>query len=363
MNNVLNHFLGLAVLMILVVSCTQTTSTEKENNTETTSSASNIHYASGFDIRDNVLLIKEPWPGANRPQVIELGEAPKRVIVTATSHLPFMEMLGVENALVGFPNTDYIYSPKLRKLVEQDKISDLGPGNSMNLEKIIELEPDLIIVFDMAGESSGIDKFEAAGINVLYNSDFLETSILGRAEWIKVFGAIFQQREKADQIFKAVEDTYMAYKSIASKSKEKPTVFSGIMYGDTWFLPGGKNWSAQLIEDAGGDYLWKENGQHGWLELGFESVFEKAHAADFWIGTATLNSLVDLSGQDERYSKFNAFQNSNVYNYSKRQSQGGGYDYFESAYARPDLVIADLVAILHPELMTNHEFHYYERLR
>ncbi|MFT4737103.1 MAG: iron complex transport system substrate-binding protein [Cyclobacteriaceae bacterium] len=347
-----------AIMLLLATGCSRTPVSEIPIDLK----SNGIQFATGFSLSDTSIIVHEPWPGATTAQIYLLDKTPKKIVVTSTTHLPYLEMLGVEQALVGFPSTRYIYSSSFQSLVEEGQIQDLGPDGSLNLEILFDLSPDLVVAFDMGGESAMLDKITAAGIPVLYNSDFLEETVLGRAEWIKVFGALFQKQTLADSIFSQIVSNYDSLKAIVPANTQNPTVLSGIMYGDAWFLPGGKNGFAQLIADAGGQYFWADNEANGWLEYGFESVYEKANGADVWLGTATLMNKEELISQDQRYGAFAAFEQSEVYNYSKRVSPTGGFDYFESGYARPDLVLADLIIILHPKLKANKELYYFQRL-
>ncbi len=309
------------------------------------------------------IIVLEPWPGATKPQVFKLTEIPEKIVVTSTTHLPYLEMLDVDKSLIGFPNTQYIYSPGFRSAIESGRLIDLGPDGNLNIELLFSLDPDVVIAFDMGNESATLDKIQEANIPVLYNSDYLETSSLGRAEWIKFFGALFDKRKEADSIFDGVVKNYEKYKTLVKGTDYQPKVFSGVLYGDAWFLPGGRNWSSQFISDAGGEYLWQSDSSSGWMELSFESVYSKAFDADYWIGTSTFNSLDELASQDSRYRSFHAFAERKVYSYNLRRSPGGGFDYFESGYSRPDLVLADIIKILHPQRLQSHEFHYFTKLK
>lgn len=338
-------------------------SKEKENLKVT----DEVTYASKFyfekDASSEYMVVSEPWPGAVTKKRYPIGEAPLRVVCTSTSHLPFFELLDMEEVIVGFPNLNLVSSEVFRKRAEDGHLTDLGPDGNMNMELLLSLNPDVVVAFDMGGESNSLDKIEEAGIPVIHNSDFLETSPLGRAEWIKFFGALLNKRDQADSIFNYIETAYSKLTGIAERAKEKPTVLSGVVYGDTWFLPGGQNWSAAFFENAGGEYIWGKDTTSGWLELAFEAVYEKAYDADYWIGTSTLNSRAEMVGQDGRYGSFDAFKNDQVFNYNKRLGPQGGYDFFESGYSRPDLVLADLIKILHPELLPEHETVYFQKLK
>ena len=349
-------FVTFAVMIILQACHTGTDAPENQARHATAK-------AEKFNINDDTLTVIEPWPGARKPIRYVFDEPPQRVIVTSTTHLPYLEMLGVGDRLVGFPGLQYISSDVFRQRAAAGEITDLGPDGNLNLELVYQLDPDLVIAFDMGNESSVLDKLAEADIPVLYNADFLETSALGRTEWIKVFGYIFDKGPEADSIYAAIAGRYDSLQELTTDVKERPSVFSGVMYGDTWYLPGGENWAAGFIKDAGGNYLWEEDSKTGWLEVSFETVFARASDADYWIGTSTLNTLEELRSQDDRYSEFDAFDKGRVYNYSNRRNPNGGYDFFESGYARPDIVLADYIAILHPELMSDYKMYYFEALK
>lgn len=349
-------FLGLSVLL----ACTQGKKEEVKSDMQ-------VEYATAFHFEDGesgrVLVVDEPWPNAMTPKKYPLGKSLNRVVCTSTSHLPYFEMLGKEDVVVGFPNVSYISSEVFRRKVEEGEITDLGPDGGMNMELLLSLQPDAVIAFDMGGESATLDKIAEAGIPVYYNSDFLESSPLGRAEWIKFFGALLDEEQKADSIFSSIADEYNRLVDLTKDVAETPTVLNGVVYGDTWFMPGGGNWASEFYANAGGEYLWASDTTSGWLELSFEAVFDKGREADFWIGTSSYNSKEEMLGAESRYAKFEPFQEDRVYNYSKLRSPTGGYDFFESGYARPDLVLSDLIKILHPELLPAYETVYFEQLK
>ena len=327
-----------------------------------TISGQSMDYATKFNIQEDHLKVIEPWPGAASAIKYKFEKIPERVVVTSTTHLPYLELLGLEDKLVGFVGTNNIYSEKINAKLKNGQIIEVGINGKINLELLLATQPDVVIAFDLGGESSILDKIIEAGIPIVYNSDFLEETALGRAEWIKFFGYIFGELNLADSIFNGVIERYDQLKNLTQNVIERPSVFSGVVYGDTWFLPGGKNWSAQFIKDAGGTYIWGDNMSTGWLELSFETVLDRAREAEFWIGVASINTRAELMTQDTRYELFEAYQKHRIYNYNKRIGENGGFDFFESAYARPDLVLADLTWILHPELLPNHITYYFQKI-
>ncbi|MDN4166295.1 ABC transporter substrate-binding protein [Cytophagales bacterium LB-30] len=285
------------------------------------------------------------------------------VVCTSTSHLPALEYLGVAHTLVGFPQSVFICSPLIRQRIDSGKVQELGQREGINLEKLTLLQPEVLIGFSMGNESNTLKKIEDLGIPVIRNADFLEDSPLARAEWIKFFGLLYGKSEEADSIFQVIDSTYQSLLSLTKEIKERPTVYSGVVYGDIWYTPGGKSWAAHFFKDAGANYLWQDTDGQGSLSLSFEAVLAKAHQADYWVGVASFSSLQEIRETEPRYADFAAFKNQQVYSYNKRMGATGGNDYLETGYLRPDWILADLIYIFHPELLPAHQSYFYQELR
>lgn len=280
-------------------------------------------------------------------------------VVTSTTHIPSLEMLGVEHTLTGFPNLDYISSAKTRKRIANGQIKELGQNEAINTEVAIDLNPDAVIGFGVDGQNTSLNSLEKAGIPVLYNGDWVEKSPLGKAEWIKFFGALYGKSKEADSIFKAIETAYLDTKKLAQEVSKRPTVLSGAMYKDVWYLPHGESWPAQLIKDAGGDYLWKDSQGTGSIGLSIESVLDKGQKADFWIAPGQFGSYQTLADAHAVYTQFEAFKNKKLYTFTTKKGATGGMLYYELAPNRPDLVLKDLVYYLHPELLPEYQPYFY----
>lgn len=281
------------------------------------------------------------------------------MVVTSTTHIPSLEMLGVDHTLTGFPNLDYISSEQTRKRIEAGHIKELGQNESINTEVAIDLNPDAVIGFGVDGQNTSLNSLEKAGIPVLYNGDWVEKNPLGKAEWIKFFGALYGKSKEADSIFKSIETGYLDTKKMAQKVTDRPTVLSGAMYKDVWYLPHGESWPAKLIEDAGGDYLWKDTQGTGSIALNIESVLDKGQNAHYWIAPGQFGSYSKLEEANPAYAQFDAFKNKKAYTFTSKKGATGGLLYYELAPNRPDLVLKDLVYYLHPELMPNYQPYFY----
>ena len=281
------------------------------------------------------------------------------VVVTSTTHIPSLEMLGVDQTLTGFPNLDYISSEQTRKRIDAGQIKELGQNEAINTEVAIDLNPDAVIGFGVDGQNNSLNSLEKAGIPVLYNGDWVEKSPLGKAEWIKFFGALYGKSKEADSIFKSIETGYLTTKQLTHNVTKRPTVLSGAMYKDVWYLPHGESWPAQLIEDAGGDYLWKDTQGTGSIGLSIESVLDKGQNADFWIAPGQFGSYSRLAEANPVYAQFDAFKNKKTYTFTTKKGATGGMLYYELAPNRPDLVLKDLVYYLHPELLPDYQPYFY----
>jgi len=356
----------------------------KNNHGEATNDTSvTLKYAEGFRVSSGnghtLVEVIYPYQGAKAgykyllvPREAEVPPHPgdvkvirvplTSVVCTSTSHIPLLDYLGETNALVGFPTTDYISSKKMRQRVDAGKVHDLGIDKGLNLERLAMLQPDMVMGYTMSGDYGQFRKMEDLGIPVVLNADYLEKHPLGRAEWIKFMALFFNKEKAADSVFHIIEQNYLEALKRVERSSDKPTVLSGIVYGDAWFMPGGQNYAARLFKDAGCRYLWEDNNDHGYLELSVEAVYEKAHMADLWIGVADFKSLRDLQSADHRYGKFKAFRDRKVYTYDGRKGAKGGSEFLELGYVRPDIILNDLVKIAHPELMPSYELYFYKAL-
>jgi len=247
---------------------------------------------------------------------------------------------------------DYISSPLSRKRIENNQIKEVGQNGSLNTELTINLNPDAVVTFGVEGENKTLNILNRAKIPVIYNGDWVEKHPLGKAEWIKFFGVLYGKEKEADSIFNHIEKQYLDAKKLVQNVSKKPTILSGAMFKDIWYLPKGDSWQATVIEDAGGNYLWSQTEGTGSIALSIESVLDKAQNADFWIAPSQYTSYSKLVSDNKVYGEFDAFKNQKIYTFAKAKGATGGLLYYELAPNRPDLVLKDLISILHPELLT-----------
>ncbi len=373
------------LFIFLIVS---TCKNEAKNEVPVTSETNQLvlKYAEGFKINqsnDNKTIeIIKAWPEAKKKYIYLLltkEQAAKttynkedydgviitpinKTVVTSTTHIPALELLGVEQTLIGFPGTDYISSEKTRNLIDEGNVRELGKNEGINTEVLLELNPDVVIGFGVDGVNKTFETIKKAGIPVIYNGDWVESSALAKAEWIKFFGALFNKEKEADSIFNKIEKNYLEAKAIAKQAKHQPTVLSGAMHKDVWYLPNGSSPEAQFLKDANVNYLWSNTTGNGSLALSFEIVLDKAKDADLWLSPSYYTSFNQLEEASSIYTNFKAFKNKNIYSFSNTTGATGGVLYYELGTARPDLVLKDLIKICHPELLKDYEPFFFKRL-
>ena len=296
-------------------------------------------------------------------QVIEVPVA--SAITLTTTNLPHFVELDATDAVVGVGTAAYIAAPEILERTKAGEAKDYaGAEGQPNAEAIIGASPDLLTM-DAFGETivEDANRFVSAGVPTVLSADFNEQELLGRAEWLK-FTALFLNAEAAaTTVFDDIATEYERVAAAAAEDAERPTVFANTPFEGTWFMPGGNSFFASAVEDANGKYVFSDDNSTYSLELDFETVLDKAGDADIWLQAGSVQgSLKDLAKTDARFKEFAAFKNGQVWAWDKNMSPGGGNAFFETGYTRADLVLSDLVKILHPDVLPDHEFEYFGRV-
>lgn len=345
-----------------------------------------IHYAEGFSISYHgdykLLKVFNPFVdqsdtlryvlvprGTEAPNIFKNAQVivvPVRsLVVTGTSHVAFAAMLNATEVISGIGAAKYVYNPAVREKLKKGKIASLSTA-SLNIEKLVAMNPDLVMIG--AGSVSSFNDYRLLmkmGIPVFVNADWLETTPLGRAEWVKVMGALLNKEERVNKKFKKVAVRYNDLKrQVAEKisANEKPLVINSLPYKGAWFVAGGDSYMAQYLKDAGANYPWFENNETGGLKLDFEAVYYQGLKADIWINPGRTKSITGLLMKDSRFADFKSVQTGQVYNKNKRSLPSGANDFWETGVVRPDLVLHDLINIFHPDLLKDDKLYFYQQL-
>jgi iron complex transport system substrate-binding protein len=347
-------------------------------------SALEIRYARGFQVEPHaggtLVTVTAPWqddrrryryllvprgqtqpPAAPEAQVVPVPV--RRVVALSTTHLAYLDAAGLTDRLVGLSNFQHVNSPAVRQRIDSGALAEVGNFSHMRLELLLDLAPDIILTPASGSPYDVHPKLLEAGLAPVLVLDHLEAHPLGRCEWIKFLALLFDTREHAERLFREIEARYRRLAARAADPARRPTVITNTPYRGQWWVSGGNSYVARLIRDAGGDYLWSDLAGVGSHPMDVEAVFDRALKADIWINTGVWKSIDDALDADPRFGAVQALERRRLFNNNKRLNRWGGNDYWESGILRPDVVLADLIAILHPELLPDHELVYYRRLQ
>jgi iron complex transport system substrate-binding protein len=343
-----------------------------------------MRYATGFSLIEKEgwtrVQVRKPWQGAKTdftyalirsgedprdipPEAVRVTVPAKRVITMTTVNLPVLRNLGALDALVGLGGARYVCDEAVRQRLQAGRIREVGDDMRVDVEAALDLHPDLIFTFAVGGAANeGVRKLQEAGLPAAMEGSYMEETPLGRAEWIKFTAAFFGKGARADSAFDTVEKAYDSLAALARGARTRPTVLTNAPFGGSWWIPGGRSYVARFLADAGAQYLWESDTTRGALSLDLEAVLARAGEADFWLNPGDWRSLKEGRERDPRMALFKAFREGRVYNNDAKRCEGGGNEFFETSPTRPDLLLADLIAIFHPELVPDHKPVWYRRL-
>ena len=365
----------LIILSILLFGCNKKAE-DSQLLTPNPSLLTNLDYANNFNIEhlDNytTLSILSPWEADKVLYTYYLVkndtiQTPKdgvkikvpvdKIAVNSCSHVAYIDALGLTAKIVASTDPGYVYNENVRNLLSERKIENLGGSYDMNFEKILKVSPEVLMVTGFQGVDNMALRAQEAGIPVVYNYEWVEKTVLGRAEWIKFFGELFDLREKADSIFNEIKTEYLRCAELAGGATNKPKVLSGAPYKGTWYIPGGQTFMAEFYNNSGMDYFYKDNKDNFSLALSLETVMGNFLSSDIWVGV-DVKTYEALASQDERLMLFKPAKTKKVYHYLNRTTTTGGNDFWESAMLRPDILLKDFIRIAHPELLPDWELYY-----
>ena len=390
----LSSFIFVFVMMSFLISCRQRVAKNDEaaagaGKADSSGSSgftrSVLKYAHGFaiDYYDHYKVLKilnragdkmdtmkyvllqegNPVPaGYTGAQVITIPV--KNLVVMSSMHVALAEFAGVGDRITGLGNFMYINSLPVRAGIKAGKISQVGLDGNINSELIITLHPGLFMT--MSNPDASFGKYKTlidAGVPVLPNAEWLETTPLGRAEWVKLMAALVNKEDVVNKKFDSVEQAYNELAKIGRQATTHPHLIIGMPFKGSWYMPAGESYMTRFFKDAGAGYQWMESKGTGSLPLNFEAVAPEALKAEFWLNLSGVDSKNDIAARDTRYEKFKSFQSNGIYNNTLRTNELGANDYWESGAVSPDVILADLIHIFHPELLPDHALFYYKQLK
>lgn len=367
----------LLITLFVLLTLSGCHSPKSKQNANREKSTTSVRHARGFTIHhyDNYTLItvRNPWDSAKvletyilvdknsaLPEHLPAGSIVKvpveKVAICTAVHAGIWKQLGCVDKIKAVCEPNYIDIPEIKSGVESGLISDLGMATSIDLEKLIAVSPDALIVSPFENTSYG--RFAKTGIPVVQDASYMEDTPLARAEWIKFEAAFTGKEALAEQIFTKIETRYQDLCKLVQKTTTRPTVFTELKYGQVWYVPGGNSYMGRFLQDAGANYIWKDLRQTGSAPLSFETVYDKAENADFWLikynNPTSEMTYQGLKSDFELYANFNAFKQKKIFAINSAKSP-----YYEDGPMEPDVILSDLVAIFHPELLDDYHSKYY----
>ena len=366
----MRHFFKLFYVAVVLLALSACTSAVKVNYRQDDRQAQLLTMEQGNGY--TLVTVANPWKGGvlhryvlvprdaelpdNLPEGTIVRTPVKRALVYSSVHTSLLRELGAIDAVQGIVDRQYFVDSLLLADVDAGQVADCGNSMNPTVEKVIDMQPDAILLSPYQDASYG--QITQLDIPIIECADYLEYDPLGRAEWMKFYGLLVGQRERADSLYDAVVNAYDEVKQVAAKAASRPTVVTEMVISGVWSVPGGQSYMARIIRDAGGDYLWADNDNTGSLSLDFNQVLARAQQADYWfLKWTNINSLNDLQGAYELNKEMEAFKNKRVYVCDTEKSR-----FFDRVPFHPDLLLREFAAIMHPELVPGVETQMYHHI-
>ena len=306
-----------------------------------------------------VLVDKEKSLPADLPEGTLVRTPLSKAVVYSSVHCGLLNQIGALKSIGGVCDLKYIKLQEVQDGCRTGSIADVGNGMNPDIEKIIDLHPDAIMLSPFEN-SGGYGRVEKLNIPIIECADYMETSALGRAEWMRFYGLLFGEAQKADNLFAEVEKNYNELKALVAPLSSAPSVISELKNGSAWYVPGGKSTSARIYADAGANYVFADDEHSGSVPLAFETVFDKGQNVDFWLikyNQAIDKTYKELEQDYAPYTGFRAFKERNIYGCNT-----GKVDFYEDSPFHPDRLLKDLIKIFHPTLLEGYELKYFTKL-
>ncbi len=369
-NSIMKHLFYILAIILL---CACVNKTKNETTLLTDVEKMSIQYAKGFDVFYNddykTVVVYNPWNEGEIQQTyflvdnistktpndgIKILIPVDNIAISSSTHVEFLNLLGELSTVKGACTPHLIYNDIIRSRYATGMIQSLGDAHNVNLEQLLHLRSDIYFAASYNQQDEQAKRLQHSGVNLVFNNEWTEQSVLARAEWLKFVAVFYNKENLADSIFSQIEHDYLNAVAIAQSVNIRPTVMAGANFKGTWYMPSGSSYMARLFADAGADYFYKdETSTSASLALNFETVLNHFHDVDIWLNapTTTLEALYQM---DSRHNLFRSAREGRVYAFYRRTLPDGANDFWESAVARPDLVLKDLIWAIHPHLIPDY---------
>jgi len=285
------------------------------------------------------------------------------VFAFSTTNLPLLVDLDRVDVLTGVAQFDAVASREVRARIQNGTIVEFARvGLVIDVERVVSVKPSLLLAGSTSGSTLAV--IRSAGVPVAANAEWLESTALGRAEWLKYLAVFLNEEHKAQSVYSAMKSRYrsMSLRAAAGPESERPLVMTGRSTRGLFTIAGGRSYVAALIRDAGGRYAWADDASAGIASVDLEAQIQRAADADVWINGGGWNNLTGMLEDEPRYAAFKAYRLGHVWVYERPVRPGSDNDYWSRSVTHPDLVLADLIKIFHPTLLPDHAFEWYTRL-
>lgn len=367
-------------IVLLFTACNSNQKSQNSSDNQNNSSTIEVKYAKGFKVSDHgnyrlvdisdpsgessttykYALLKRGESKDGIPADYNIIETPVRNVICMTNlQLSNFIKLNAVDRVVGIASTRFLFNRQINKQLKEGKTSKIGIEGEFDNEMVMALNPDVILVSPF--KKGGYDAIRNLGIPLISFLGYKESSPLGQAEWIKFTAMLLGIEDQANKQFDEIEKKYSELKALAESTTTRPTVLSGELHSGNWYVVGGNSYLAQLFRDAGGSYFMQNDNESGGFYVDFESVYSQGANADYWRVLNSHNGTYDydvLKQSDARYADFKAFKDKKVIYCNLREKP-----FYENTPVEPEVVLADLIKIFHPELLPEYTPVYYDLLK
>ena len=290
----------------------------------------------------------------------------ERSAVFIAPHCQLMYEMGCQQAIRGVCDLDYINIPDVKKRAAlsgntsaQNPIEDCGSSMAPDIERIIALKPEAILLSPFEN-SGGYGKLDKLHVPIIEAADYMESSPLGRAEWMKFYGMLFKKdgnapktalaascEPKADSLFAKIEKEYLKLKAEAAGYPKGLSILTERKTGNVWYVPGGKSTMGILLRDAHARYIFADDTHSGSLSMSPEQIIAKGNQVDVlafkYFGGNALTKQ-NLLAEYQGYQALKAFQTGTVY-----ETDTSCEPYFELTSFHPEILLREFIILSHPE--------------
>jgi len=358
------------VAIVLCISCSPVENSSTHSSTKESQNIE-VKFATGFTISTTSqgfdIIVRNPQDttqilgeySLDTSDSAEINVPVQSTVLNSTTFGAFFDRLGGLDVVKGMTYSNSVMSPRVKERIDSGRIQEIISGDGVDFERILEINPD--VVFSYSYGETDFSRYEELGIPIVLLMDYKESHPLGRAEWIKVVGCFLGKFEEAESVFNTVMNNYEEVRQQATLHSTLPSAFTGSRYGDFWYAPGKDSYIAQFIRDAGATYAFEHVDGQASAELDFEQALVDISATDYWgLVTSTEGEFTkaNILEMNQLYEKLKAYQEDHIFVCNTQEK-----DYFGDAIMEPDLILADLYKIFHPQSDQDSIYHYFKPIR